>query len=168
MNQEEREYREENRYFVAVVERVLRRDPLLLPYFEDGVFKLVDNPSDEFMWFKPGITPEIREFILERVEEVLGQKPGEGDEDANWLWEEREKVKRQLENDQELFPYILSEALVIRNSVDGFKIDIATDLPDDEARILNNRIHEILVLDFGLDPEFNEPEKDDPEFDVAS
>ena len=44
MNQEEREYREENRYFVAVVERVLRRDPLLLPYFEDGVFKLVDRP----------------------------------------------------------------------------------------------------------------------------
>ncbi len=168
MNQEEREYREENRYFVAVVERVLRRDPLLLPYFEDSVFKLVDKPVDEFMWFKPGITPAIREFILERVEEVLGEKPGEGDEDANWLWEEREKVKRELENDQEIFPYILSEALIIRNSVDGFKIEIATDLPDDEAVILNTRIREILVLDFGLDPEFSEPDKDDPEFDVAS
>jgi len=168
MNKEEREYREENRYFVTVVERVLRRDPLLLPYFEDGVFKLVDSPDDDFMWFKPDITSGIREFILNRVEEVLGEKPGEGDEDAIWLWEEREKVKKQLENDQDIFPYIYSGALVLRNSVDGFKIDIATDLPDAEAGMLNNRIHEILVLDFGLAPEFSEPDKDDPEFDVAS
>ena len=168
MNLEEQEYIEENRYFITVVERVLRSDPLLLPYFEDGVFKLVDSPNDEFMWFKSDISSEIQEFISDRVEEVLGEKPGEGDEDAIWLWEEREKVKKQLEHDQDIFPYIYSGALVIRNSVDGFKIDIATDLPDDEAVILNNRIHEILVLDFGLEPEFSEPEKDDPEFDVAS
>ena len=168
MNQEEREYREENRYFVTVVERVLRRDPLLLPYFEDGIFKLIDDPGNEFMWFKPGITPVIREFILERVEVVLGENPGEEDEDAIWLWGERERVKKRLEDDQELSPYIFSEALVIRNSVDGFKIDIDTDLTDNEVGILNDRIREILVLDFGLNPEFSKPEKDDPEFDVAS
>lgn len=168
MNPEEREYKEENRYFIAVVERLLRRDPLLLPYFEDGIFNLVDNPKDEFMWFKSGISPGIQEFIMDRVEVVLGEKPGEGDEDAIWLWKERERVKEHLENDHELFPYILSEALVIRNSVDGFKIEIATDLPDDEAIILNIRICDLLVLDFGLDPEFSEPKKADPEFDVAS
>ncbi|MEA1926811.1 MAG: hypothetical protein U9N73_01285 [Candidatus Auribacterota bacterium] len=168
MKPEDINYKEENRYFVAVVERVLRSDPLLLPYFEDGLFKLIDKPEDEFMWFKPGISPDIQEFILDRLEEVLGENPGEADEDANWLWKEREKVKDQLENDPVIFPYIITEALLIRNSVDGFKIEIATDLPDEEAAILNNRIQEILVLNFGLDPEFSEPEKEDPEFDVAS
>ncbi len=159
MNSEERESKEANRFFVSVVERVLRRDPLLLPYFEDGLFKLIDKPDDDFMWFKPGISPGIRAFILERVQIVLGNKPEEGDEEASWLWEEREKVKGRLENDQELFPYILTEALMIRNSADGFKIEIDPDIPDDEAMGIIARIREILTRDFDLHLEPEEPEE---------
>lgn len=168
MKKEEKGSKEDNRYFISVVERILRRDPLLLPYFEDGVFKLVDNPDDEFMSFKPGIAPEVQAFIKERVEAVLGENPGNGDQDAIWLWQEREKVKKQLEVDQILLPYFITEDLVIKNSVDGFKIEIADRLPDEDAARLNKRIREVLVMNFGLIPERGKPTKSDPEFDVAS
>lgn len=163
MHPEEREFNEENRFIVTVVERVLRRDPLLHPYFEDGVFRLIDKPDDDFMWFKTGISDGVRSFILERVQIVLGEKPEAGDEAARWLWEEREKVRKQLETDPELFPYILAETLTIRNSADGFKIEIDPAVPDDEAAELNSRIAEVLARHFGLIAEPEDLEECDPE-----
>ena len=152
MHPEEREFREENRFLASVAERVLRADPLLLPYFEDGVFKMTDRPEEEFLWFASGLSDETRRFIRERVREVLSQKPPPGDEAAEWLWEEREKVRRELETDPELFPAILAGTLEIRNSAEGFKIAIDPELPDDEAAILNERLTHVLALHFGIIP----------------
>ncbi len=164
MHPEERDFREENRFIATVVERVLRRDPLLLPYFEDGVFKMVDRPEDDFMWFDSALSPTTRDFILARVRAVLQQKPEEGDEAARWLWEEREKIRKQLENDPELFPYFLAGTLLIQNAADGFKIEIDPDLPDEEAEKLNERMRDVLGLHFGIIPEPEETaEPDAPE-----
>lgn len=152
MHPEEREFREENRFIASVAQRVLRADPLLQPYFEDGVFRMTDRPEEEFMWFAPVLPAATREFIRERAREVLQQKPAEGDEAARWLWEEREKVRKQLETDPELFPYILAGTLLIRNSADGFKIEIASEVPDDEAAQLNERLSYVLGFHFGIIP----------------
>jgi hypothetical protein len=152
MHPEEREFREENRFIASVAERVLRADPLLQPYLEDGDFKMVDRPEEEFMWFAPGLPAETRDFIRERAREVLQQKPAAGDEAARWLWEEREKVRKQLETDPELFPYILAGTLLIQNSAEGFKIEIAPEVPDEEAGELNERLSYVLALHFGIIP----------------
>ncbi len=152
MHPEEREFREENRFLASVAERVLRDDPLLQPYFEDGVFSMTDQPEEEFMRFGPSLSDETREFIRQRVREVLSRKPPPGDEAAEWLWGEREKVRNQLEADPELFPSILAGTVTIRNSAEGFKIEIAPELPDPEAAALNERLTFVLGLHFGLIP----------------
>ncbi len=152
MHPEERKFREENRFLASVAGRVLRSDPLLLPYFEDGLFEMTDRPEEEFMRFDPALSEETREFIRERVREVLSQKPPPGDEAAEWLWEEREKVRNQLETDPELFPAILAGTLAIRNSAEGFKIAIDPELPDEAAAALNERLTYVLGLHFGIIP----------------
>jgi len=152
MHPEERDFREENRFLASVAERVLRADPLLQPYFEDGVFAMTDRPEEEFLWFAPGLSEETRRFIRERVREVLSQKPPAGDEAAEWLWEEREKVRRELETDPELFPHILEGTIRVRHSAEGFKIEIDPDIPDEEAAALNERLSYVLALHFGIIP----------------
>lgn len=152
MHPEEREFREENKFLASVAERILRPDPLLLPYFEDGVFRIVDNPDEEFMWFHPSLTPETRQFIRERVQEVLQQPPSPGEEAARWLWEEREKVRKELETDTVLFPHVLAGTLTIRNAADGFRIEIAPEVPDEEAGELNERLRCVLGQHFGIIP----------------
>jgi hypothetical protein len=152
MHPETREFREENRFLASVAERVLRADPLLQPYFEDGVFGMTDRPEEEFMSFDPALSDQTRQFIRERVREVLSQKPPPGDEAAEWLWEEREKVRRELETDPELFPVILAGTLAIQNSAEGFKIEIDPGVPDDEAASLNDRLTQVLALHFGIIP----------------
>ncbi len=152
MHPEEREFRKENRFLASVAERVLRADPLLLPYFEDGDFSMTDRPEEEFMRFGPALSDETRQFIRERVREVISRKPPPGDEAAEWLWQEREKVRNRLETDPELFPAILAGTLTIRNSAEGFKIEIDPELPDPEATALNERLTFVLGLHFGLIP----------------
>lgn len=152
MHPEEREFREENRFFVSVAERVLRSDPLLQPYFEDGVFSMTGPPEAEFMRFDDALPGETRRFIRERVREVISRKPPPGDGAAEWLWEEREKVRNRLETDPELFPYILAGTLRVLHSAEGFKIEIDPELPDPEAAELNERLTFVLGLHFGLIP----------------
>lgn len=152
MHPEEREFREENRFFVSVAERALRDDPLLQPYFEDGVFSLTGTPEEEFMRFDDSLSGETRQFIRQRVREVIARKPPAGDEAAEWLWEEREKVRRQLEADPELFPSILDGTLAILNSAEGFKIEIDPEISDEAAAALNERLTFVLGLHFGLIP----------------
>ncbi len=152
MHPEEKEFREENRFLASVAGRLLRADPLLLPYFEDGVFKITDRPEEEFCWFDPSLAPATREFIRQRSREILSQPPPPGDEAARWLWEEREKVRRELETDPELFPRVLDGSLAIRNSPEGFKIEIAPGIPDEEAAVLNERLSYVLAFHFGIVP----------------
>ncbi len=152
MHPEEREFREENRFLASVAERVLRNDPLLQPYFEDGVFSMTDRPEEEFMRFGSSLADETREFIRQRVREVISRKPPAGDEAARWLWEEREKVRRQLETDPELFPSILAGTLAIQNSAEGFKIEIDPEISDREAAALNDRLTYVLGFHFGIIP----------------
>ena len=139
-----------DQYLVEIIERTLRDDPLLLPYFEDGSLKLVDKPEDDFLWFKPGISPETKEFILERIQIALGDKPQESDEEGRRVWERREVLKKRLEEDEELFPFVLAKALSFWNTADNFKIEIDPSVPDEEAKKLIKRIRQVLEQDFGI------------------
>ena len=46
----------EGEIYLQIIERTLRQDPLLLPYFEAGSFKMVNEPENDYMWFKPEIS----------------------------------------------------------------------------------------------------------------
>ncbi len=66
MHPEERDFREENRFLASVADRVLRGDPLLQPYFEDGVFSMTGPPEEEFMRFAAA----QRDLLASQVSEV--------------------------------------------------------------------------------------------------
>lgn len=153
MKSQEKNTENSDQYLVEIIERALKDDPLLLPYFEDGSFKLVDKPEDDFLWFKPGISPKTKEFILERIQIALGDKPEESDEEERRKWERREAIKKRLEKDEELFPFVLAKALSFRNTADNFKIEMDPSVPDQEAKKLIKRIRQVLKQDFGIGPE---------------
>ena len=57
---------------LMIMERIMKRDALLQPYFEDESIKVVDRPEEDYISFKTGVSGEIRKFVLERIRTLRG------------------------------------------------------------------------------------------------
>ena len=145
MNDKKENLRLSSETVLMIIGRVMKRDALLHPYFEDGSIEITDNQEEDYISFREGVSGETRKFVLDRVRTIRGLKPEEWDEEKYANWEEREKMIRAAEEKEELAWYFKERYIGITNDAETCKVWIDTDLPAEEIRWLNKKILEIWI-----------------------
>jgi hypothetical protein len=125
---------------LIIIERIMRRDALLQPYFEDGRIRVIGRPEDDYVSFKPGISGETRKFILDRIRTLRGTKPEEWNQEKFEKWEEREEMIREAEADEELAWYFKEGYLGIENNAEKCGVWINAELPEEEKRWVHKKL----------------------------
>ncbi len=128
---------------LLVIERVLRRDALLQPYFEDGVIRVIDRPDEGYIDFKPGTPGKTREFVLERVRTLRGARPEEWDTEKVAKWTEREEMIREAQENETLAWYLREGYLKLENTAESCAVWVNDELPEEEKQTINKLLMEI-------------------------
>ena len=130
---------------LLIMERIMRRDALLQPYFENGSIEAVDRPEDDYISFKSGVPGEVRKFVLDRIQTLRGAKPEEWDQEKYAAWQEREEMIKVAEGDETLAWYFKEGYLKIENAADECRVWMNDELPEDEKWWINKMIMQIWV-----------------------
>ena len=130
---------------LMIMERIMKRDALLQPYFEDGSIKVVDRPEEEYISFKSGMPGEGRKFVLDRIRTLRRNRPEEWDQEKYAAWQEREEMIKVAEGDEALAWYFKEGYLKIENSAEECQVWMNDELPEDEKWWINQMIMQIWV-----------------------
>ena len=130
---------------LMIMERIMKRDALLQPYFEDGSIKVVDRPEEDFISFKPGAPGKIRKFVLDRIRTLRRARPEEWDIEKFAEWQKREEMIKVAEEDEVLAWYFKEGYLRIENTAGKGSVWMDDELPEEEKRRINKKIMEIWV-----------------------
>lgn len=130
---------------LMIMERIMKRDALLQPYFEDGIIQISDRPEEGEISFRPGVSAEIRKFILDRIRILRGAKPEEWDREKYEKWQEREEMIKNAESDEYLAWYFKEGYLKIEKAAEECGMWLDDKLPEEEKSKIQKKVMEIWV-----------------------
>lgn len=139
--------------FPGKLERLLKADPLLSPYFEKGVLRIIDEPGADPVWIDSTLEEEVLAFIKGRVMAILLDMGDEALEASVKRSDEREEMINILLADEVLRPYFEDGSISISNRPDTGLMSIRADR--EIIRIITSRFLQVLREKFGDTPQDN-------------
>lgn len=137
--------------FLVKLERMLRSDTLLMPYFDKGYIHILDKPGMDPIWIDFTLKEEIQASIKRRLMAVLLGKGDEFQAEAIRKSDERDEMEKVLRADEVLRPYFEDDSISMTNLFDTgfFELD-----PDPEKlHIIITRVIKVLKDHFGDVPD---------------